>query len=88
MSTAGASVLGIGFTLTIIYLLWSAIGGKKADANPFQAKGSRMGKCGVPPIAHNFVDIPIVVEEAYAYGKKHDEAQIESPEPAKEEEVV
>ena len=88
MSTAGASVLGIGFTLTIIYLLWSAIGGKRAEANPFQAKGLEWENAGSPPIAHNFVDIPIVVEEAYAYGKKHDEAQIESPEPAKEEEVV
>ena len=49
-----------------------------------------MGEDGIPPIAHNFVDIPIVLEEAYAYGPKHDEVPIMSPEtePAKEEEVV
>ena len=90
MSTAGASVLGIGFTLTIAYLLWSAIAGKRADSNPFGAKGLEWEKTGSPPIAHNFVDIPIVLEEAYAYGPKHDEVPIMSPETesAKEEEVV
>ena len=89
MSTAGAGVLGLGFTLTILYLLWSAIGGKRATSNPFGAKGLEWEKCSSPPIAHNFVDVPIVVEEAYAYGPKHGEDHpIESPKPVKEKELV
>ncbi len=89
MSTAGASVLGLGFSLTILYFLYSAIKGPKAGANPFGAKGLEWEGMDSPPIAHNFVEIPIVVEEAYAYGPAHGEtSHSESEEPAKEEEVV
>jgi cytochrome c oxidase subunit 1 len=89
MSTAGASVLGLGFTLTILYFLWSALKGPKAEANPYKAKGLEWEAMDSPPIAHNFVDIPVVVEEAYAYGPAHGEtAHVESEEPAKEKEVV
>ncbi len=89
MSSAGASVLGLGFTITIFYFLWSALKGPKAEANPYGAKGLEWEAMDSPPIAHNFIDIPTVVDEAYAYGPAHGEhAHSESNEPVKEEEVV
>ncbi len=39
MSTAGASVLGLGFLIPLIYLLWSLKYGKPAGNNPWGAKG-------------------------------------------------
>ncbi len=39
MSTAGASVLGVGFLIPLIYLLWSLKYGKAAGNNPWGAKG-------------------------------------------------
>jgi cytochrome c oxidase subunit 1 len=90
MSTAGATVLGFGFVLVIIYLFWSLFRGKRAEANPFAAKGLEW-TLPSPPIAHNFEEIPMVVEEAYAYGPPEDrEAPHEAAVPAhaKEEKVV
>ena len=89
MSTAGATVLGLGFSLTIVYLLWSLFKGEKAPANPFQAKGLEWD-IPSPPIAHNFEAIPIVTWEAYPYGEEEStEPSTEAvPERAKEDEVV
>jgi cytochrome c oxidase subunit 1 len=89
MSTAGATVLGLGFSLTIVYLLWSLFKGEKAPANPFQAKGLEWD-IPSPPIAHNFEAIPIVTWEAYPYGEEEPAAPSTEavPERAKEDEVV
>ena len=90
LSTAGASVLGLGFALTIGYLVWSLFRGDKATANPYQAKGLEWN-IPSPPIAHNFESIPIVTWEAYPYGPEENvEADSEEivPEHVKEDEVV
>ena len=87
MSTAGATVLGLGFILTIGYFLWSLFKGEKATANPFQAKGLEWD-IPSPPIAHNFEAIPIVTWEAYPYGQEEENPSTEIPEPSKESEVV
>ncbi|MFP6584203.1 MAG: cbb3-type cytochrome c oxidase subunit I [Candidatus Hydrogenedentota bacterium] len=70
MSTAGASILGIGFTFSICYMIWSLFWGKKAPQNPWGAKGLEWEVCTSPPEPHNFHEIPIVTEEAYAYTGK------------------
>jgi cytochrome c oxidase subunit 1 len=91
MSSAGASVLGLGFGLTIVMLLWSLFKGEKASANPYKAKGLEWTDVGSPPIAHNYVDIPVVMEEAYAYGPDHHhkaESDLEPSETVKETDVV
>ena len=89
MSTAGATVLGLGFGLTIAYFMWSLFKGEKAPANPFQAKGLEWD-IPSPPIAHNFDAIPIVTWEAYPYGPEEAASQSAETanEPAKEDEVV
>ncbi len=74
MSTAGASVLGLGFLIPLIYLLWSLKYGKPAGNNPFGAKGLEWTTQS-PPETFNFRETPIVTEEAYAYAK-HEEAHV------------
>jgi cytochrome c oxidase subunit 1 len=66
MSTAGASILGVGYLLPLIYLTWSMRYGPKASANPWNAKGLEW-QTSSPPPTENFERTPIVTEEAYAY---------------------
>jgi cytochrome c oxidase subunit 1 len=67
LSSAGASVLAVGYIIPLIYLTWSLKWGKKAGPNPWNAKGLEW-TIPSPPITHNFETIPIVTEGAYAYG--------------------
>lgn len=68
-SSLGASVLGVGYLLPVIYFLWSLKYGKQADSNPWRAKGLEWN-IQSPPTTHNFDEIPVVTEEAYAYAKE------------------
>ena len=67
LSSAGASVLGLGYLIPVIYLLWSLKHGKPAGDNPWGAKGLEW-TIPSPPHPHNFEVPPVVTEEAYAYG--------------------
>lgn len=69
LSTAGASVLGLGYLLPIIYFIWSIKYGPKATRNPWKATGLEWEKAASPPSPHNFESTPIVTDEAYAYEK-------------------
>jgi len=69
MSTAGASILGVGFLIPAIYFLWSLRYGKPAGNNPWGAKGLEWETTSPPP-TFNFDKTPIVTEEAYAYSHK------------------
>src|SRR5262247_3176148 len=53
LSTAGASILGLGFLITATYLPWSLRWGRKASNNPFDATGLEWTTAS-PPMAHNF----------------------------------
>jgi len=66
MSTAGASVLGIGYLIPMIYLIWSMRYGKPAGSNHWGAKGLEWETTSPPP-TDNFAVTPVVTEEAYAY---------------------
>jgi cytochrome c oxidase subunit I len=74
MSTAGATVLGVGFLIPLVYLLWSLRYGKPAGNNPWGAKGLEWTTQS-PPTTFNFDVTPIVTEEAYEYAK-HEEAHV------------
>ncbi|HTS17396.1 MAG TPA: cytochrome c oxidase subunit I [Verrucomicrobiae bacterium] len=65
LSTAGASILGVGYLIPLVYLIWSMRYGKPAGPNPWSAKGLEWQTTSPPP-TDNFIE-PLVVEEAYAY---------------------
>ena len=69
MSTAGASILGLGYLMPLLYFTWSLKYGKNASANPWKAKGLEWETASPPP-PHNFIETPVVEEEAYAYGPR------------------
>jgi cytochrome c oxidase subunit I len=66
MSSAGATVLGVGYLIPLIYLIWSMRYGPIAEPNPWGATGLEW-KTASPPPTENFAEIPVVTEEAYAY---------------------
>jgi cytochrome c oxidase subunit 1 len=66
MSSAGATVLGVGYLIPLIYLIWSMRYGPIAEPNPWGATGLEW-KTPSPPPTENFTEIPVVTEEAYAY---------------------
>jgi cytochrome c oxidase subunit 1 len=69
-STAGASVLGLGLTLPVIYLVHSLIWGKKASANPWMLPGLEW-RVPSPPPTENFESTPVVTWEAYEFGEEN-----------------
>jgi cytochrome c oxidase subunit 1 len=66
LSTAGATVLGVGYLLPMIYMTWSLKYGKIAGANPWQATGLEW-QIQSPPLTENFIETPIVDRDAYDY---------------------
>jgi cytochrome c oxidase subunit 1 len=66
LSTAGASILGIGYLLPMVYMLWSLRYGARAGPNPWNAKGLEW-QTDSPPITQNFETTPVVTEDAYNY---------------------
>jgi cytochrome c oxidase subunit 1 len=67
LSTAGASILGIGYIIPMIYFIWSLKSGPKAGSNPWGAAGLEW-QIQSPPTTFNFDETPVVTEEAYNYG--------------------
>ncbi len=66
MSTAGASILGIGYLLPLVYLTWSMRYGPVAPANPWGAKGLEW-ETSSPPPTENFLETPVVTDETFEY---------------------
>jgi len=59
MSTAGASILAVGYVLPVIYFVWSLKWGARAPANPWGAP-SLEWKTPSPPPTENFHETPLV----------------------------
>jgi cytochrome c oxidase subunit 1 len=68
-SSLGATVLALGYLMTMIYLAYSLFKGAPAGANPWLATGLEW-KTQSPPIPENFPDSPVVTEGAYEYSKR------------------
>jgi len=66
MSSAGATVLGLGYALPVLYFLWSLRYGAVAGPNPWRASGLEW-QMQSPPLTENFVETPIVDTEPYEY---------------------
>jgi cytochrome c oxidase subunit 1 len=66
LSTAGATVLAVGYLLPMIYFTWSVKFGRKAGANPWGAVGLEWATTSPPP-KENFHETPVVTWDAYDY---------------------
>jgi cytochrome c oxidase subunit 1 len=75
LSSAGASILGVGYLLPLVYFIWSLKHGKKAPANPWNAAGLEWQSAS-PPMKHNFSDIPVVTGPPYQYSPEREEQMV------------
>jgi cytochrome c oxidase subunit I len=69
MSSAGASILGVGYLIPLIYFFWSMRYGPAAGPNPWRATGLEW-RTPSPPPTDNFERTPIVTEDPYDYAKQ------------------
>ena len=66
LSSAGASILGVGYLLPLLYFFWSMRYGEIAPANPWGATGLEWQTTSPPP-TENFARTPVVTVEPYDY---------------------
>jgi cytochrome c oxidase subunit 1 len=81
LSSAGASILGLGYFLPLCYLFWSLRWGAKAPANPWNAAGLEW-LASSPPPTENFATPPVVTTDAYEYGPDGARSGTPTPEAA------
>jgi cytochrome c oxidase subunit I len=75
LSTAGATILAVGYVLPMIYFLWSMRYGKPAPDNPWNAAGLEW-MIPSPPSTYNFEQQPVVTWEAYNYDEIKEEVPV------------
>ncbi len=75
LSTAGATILAVGYVLPMIYFLWSMRYGKPAPDNPWNAAGLEW-MVPSPPPTFNFEEQPVVTWEAYNYDEIKEEVPV------------
>jgi cytochrome c oxidase subunit 1 len=68
MSTAGASVLAVGYVIPMIYFILSMRYGRAAAPNPWPAVGLEW-QTSSPPPTENFEETPVVTFDPYDFGK-------------------
>jgi cytochrome c oxidase subunit 1 len=66
MSSAGASILAVGYVLPLGYLFYSLWYGAPAGPNPWRATGLEW-QTPSPPPKDNFAQTPVVVRDPYEY---------------------
>jgi cytochrome c oxidase subunit 1 len=66
MSSAGATILGLGYVLPVLYFIYSLKRGAVAGPNPWQASGLEWQTSSPPPTA-NFSVTPVVTSAPYDY---------------------
>jgi cytochrome c oxidase subunit 1 len=69
MSTAGASILAVGYLIPLVYLTWSLGYARKAGPNPWGSSGLEW-QTPSPPPTENFERTPEVTEEPYIYSRE------------------
>jgi cytochrome c oxidase subunit 1 len=69
MSSAGATILGVGYLIPMVYFIWSMRYGKRASDNPWGAVGLEW-ETPSPPPTFNFDEPPTVDHEAYEYTRE------------------
>jgi cytochrome c oxidase subunit I len=74
LSTAGASILAVGYLLPLLYLIPSLWIGKVATPNPWKATGLEWQTASPPP-PENFEEIPVVTTGPYNYAPEQPRRQ-------------
>jgi cytochrome c oxidase subunit 1 len=69
LSTAGASILGVGYLLPLCYFIWSMRYGKRSGDNPWGAIGLEWDTTSPPP-TENFYTLPVVTHGPYEYNRE------------------
>jgi cytochrome c oxidase subunit 1 len=69
LSTAGASILGVGYLLPLFYFLWSMRYGTHSSENPWGAVGLEWDTPSPPP-TENFYTTPVVTHGPYEYNRE------------------
>jgi len=69
LSTAGSTILGLGFMLPLAYLTWSLKFGKLAPDNPWGSEGLEW-KTATPPPTENFDEQLVVIHGPHHYTSK------------------
>ncbi len=67
LSSAGTTILALGYALPMFYLFWSLFKGAKASMNPWGASGLEW-EIASPPTTFNFDKTPIVEHGPYYFG--------------------
>jgi cytochrome c oxidase subunit 1 len=75
MSSAGASILGLGYILPMIYLLWSLKYGARASENPWGARGLEW-QIPSPPPTSNFEQTPVVTGDTHRYRFSQEDIEV------------
>jgi len=80
LSTAGASILGVGYMLPLFYFIWSMRYGRKSGDNPWGAVGLEWDTTSPPP-TENFYTMPVVTQGPYEYNREevHNRLTQEAP---------
>jgi cytochrome c oxidase subunit 1 len=71
LSTAGATILGVGYLIPMIYFAWSLKNGPLAGDNPWGARGLEW-EIPSPPPTENFTATPIVTHGTHQYAPSHE----------------
>jgi cytochrome c oxidase subunit 1 len=66
MSSAGASILGVGYLIPMVYFAWSMRYGRISAPNPWPATGLEWHTSSPPP-TENFPETPEIEQEVYDY---------------------
>jgi cytochrome c oxidase subunit 1 len=66
LSTGGAWLLGAALLMTLGYLSWAAIWGRRAGRNPWHSRSYEWATQS-PPHPHNFHDTPVIERGPYDY---------------------
>jgi cytochrome c oxidase subunit 1 len=69
MSSAGASILAVGYLIPFVYLTWSLRYAKHAGRNPWGATGLEWATPSPPPV-DNFAVTPVVTLPPYIYSRE------------------
>ncbi|MFP5405299.1 MAG: cytochrome c oxidase subunit I [Gammaproteobacteria bacterium] len=69
LSSAGASILAIGYLLPLFYLAWALRYGERSGPNPWQATGLEW-QTSSPPPPHNFDERPPAPDDVYGYSPR------------------